>query len=235
MRFFPLVLVLSWCEALAPQEQHVRMSRRGVVAVATSALLGTGGAQAEVEVATTSKRGVVLKNGLKYFDIEEGTGASPSWGQLVTIAFTESVRKNPVSDPLKLFATDEYLIHHGNGRTIKGLDEGLHTMKVGGRRRIEVPAELGYVIGGLGPLPQWAPVVRKFNNALNSIEAGGAIVFDVTLLATKTDSADLGFYDDNSFAGEQLAEIVEKEQQVAAFLKNQAALAKAADKQAGGI
>jgi len=166
--------------------------------------------------------GVVLKNGLRYFDFEEGSGPTPRWGQVVSFAFTQSVRQKPGAKLQKIFSTDGYLIKHGNGRTIKGLDEGLHTMKVGGRRRIEVPEDLAYVQGGLGPLPEWAPTYRKFEKALKDMEPGGAIVFDVTMNKIKTDGADRGYYEDNSFTEDELKQIIANTEAVAKQLAREA-------------
>ena len=56
---------------------------------------------------------------------------------------------------------------HGNGRTIRGLDEGVHTMRIGGARRVEVPPQLAYTAPGLGPLPESAAGRRKLDRALD--------------------------------------------------------------------
>ena len=90
---------------------------------------------------------------------------------------------------------------HGNGRTIPGLDEGLHTMKLGEKRRIIIPPKLGYVGPGvLGPLPA-SPLGRyKLNKLLEQmIEAkAGNVVVDVELKNIMDDEADQGYYEDDS-------------------------------------
>mmetsp|Transcript_5184 Transcript_5184/g.7291 ORF Transcript_5184/g.7291 Transcript_5184/m.7291 type:complete len:213 (+) Transcript_5184:44-682(+) len=162
---------------------------------------------------------VILKNGLRYIDQTEGSGEMPRWGQLLKIAYSISVESSNDS-PIKIDERKEYLVHHGNGRTIRGLDEGLHTMRIGGKRRIEVPNQnLGYVTPGLGPLPESAATRRTFNKALSKLDA--TVVFDVALLDAFDDDADLGYYVDNSFTGKQLAGIIEKSQRVANSLPQQ--------------
>ena len=76
-----------------------------------------------------------------------------------------------------------FLVKHGNGRNVPGLDEGLHTMKVGGKRRIIVPPKLGYVSSGLGPIPVGPYGRWKLNRLLDRmVEAkGGNVVFDVEM------------------------------------------------------
>jgi len=221
-----LLVLVDREQALAPTPVITRRGalEQGLSTTATLLLL-TGAATTQPALAAAEEddaapaapqekvwkpNGVVLKNGLRYFDYEEGAGPTPRWGQVVSFEFTQSVRKAPGAKLQKIFSSDGYLIKHGNGRTIKGLDEGLHTMKVGGRRRIEVPAEgeLAYAQNGLGPLPEWAPTFRKFQKALKEVEPGGAIVFDVTMNKIKTDGADRGYYEDNSFTEAELTQII---------------------------
>jgi len=104
----------------------------------------------------------------------------------------------------KYDSAPSYLIKHGNGKTIPGLDEGLHTMKVGGVRRIIIPPKLGFVASGLGPLPV-SPWDRfKLNSLLdNMVELrAGQLVFDVELRSAIEDEADQGYYSDRSLSPE---------------------------------
>ena len=96
--------------------------------------------------------------------------------------------------------TDGYLIKHGNGMMIAGLDEGLHTMKVGGKRRILIPSKLGYVDTALGPMPEMPWNRWKLNNLLDDMVAvaGGTIIFEVAMLSIVEDEADQGYYSDDS-------------------------------------
>lgn len=183
--------------------------------LSSASVIGTQGIAASwadtIDVADLSlkkmARGVVLKNGLRYVDETSGTGAEPKWGDVLQISYSQSVRSSDGSF-IKIDEHPKYLIRHGNGRTVRGLDEGLHTMRVGGRRRIEIPPKLGYVIVGLGPLPDGPNKMRRFQRALDDMGDSGAIVFDVKLLATWKDGADLGLYEDSSFSQSELSLIV---------------------------
>ena len=153
----------------------------------------------------------VLKtsSGLKYIDLIPGTGISPSYGNVVSIAYTAFV-KLPNNDrqyptqPQRFDHSDAYLIKHGNGRMIAGLDEGIHTMKVGGTRRILVPPKLGFVDIGLGPLPDLPWDRYKLNQLLDQMVelSGGTVIYEVTLRSVIPDEADLGYYSDASLSPE---------------------------------
>jgi peptidylprolyl isomerase len=108
---------------------------------------GTTAAEESDEVITTD-------SGLKYIDTEVGDGATPETGQTVVVHYTGRLtdgtkfdssvdRGQPFSFPL------------GLGRVIAGWDEGLSTMKVGGKRKLIIPPELGYGAAGTpgGPIP----------------------------------------------------------------------------------
>ena len=159
------------------------------------------------------------KSGLKYIELSEGTGPSPQYGQLVSISYKAYVKLPDIQGrPQKLeeFDSDKaYLIKHGNGRTVPGLDEGIHTMKVGGKRRLIVPAKLGYVSGGLGPIPD-SPIGRyKLNKLLDKMVEvkGGNVVFDVTLRSVLEDEADQGYYKDDSLSPEDFEKLKNNVQQ----------------------
>ena len=92
---------------------------------------------------------VKTASGLGYVEIVEGTGAQPTTGDNVSVHYTgwlESGRKFDSShdrgQPL-VFPT-------GRGRVIKGWDEGVGSMKVGGKRKLIIPANLGYGAQGAG-------------------------------------------------------------------------------------
>ncbi len=92
---------------------------------------------------------ITLPSGLKYVEIKEGTGASPKTGQLVEVHYTGWLEDGEKFDSSKdRGRTFEFMI--GKGRVIKGWDEGVATMKVGGTRKLIIPSKLGYGSQGAG-------------------------------------------------------------------------------------
>ena len=92
---------------------------------------------------------ITLPSGLKYVEIKEGTGATPKTGQLVEVHYTGWLEDGEKFDSSKdRGKTFEFMI--GKGRVIKGWDEGVATMKVGGTRKLIIPSELGYGSQGAG-------------------------------------------------------------------------------------
>jgi FKBP-type peptidyl-prolyl cis-trans isomerase len=89
--------------------------------------------------------------GLKYVDEVVGTGASPSLGKVVIVHYTGWLEDGTKFDSSIGGQPLEFPI--GLGYVIKGWDEGLMTMKVGGKRKLIVPPELGYGASGNGPIP----------------------------------------------------------------------------------
>ncbi|CAM9721529.1 unnamed protein product, partial [Phaeothamnion confervicola] len=163
--------------------------------------------------------GKVTKNGVKYFDFKAGDGPEPQWGQLVSISFVLYARTSPDGQLVKIDSSDAnhepYLFKHGNGRQIKGLEEGLHSMRVGGRRRIVIPPRLGYTVPGLGPFPASPWSRRNLNGMLEKLASrpgSGELVVDVELLTTIDDDADQGYYGDDSLTLEELQEVMRKEE-----------------------
>jgi len=111
-------------------------------------------------------------SGLQYSDIKEGTGASPKTGQICVMDYTgwlwENGQKGKKFDSSVDRGTPfEFPI--GQGRVIKGWDEGVATMKVGGKRTLLIPPQLGYGSRGAG----------------NVIPPNATLLFEVELIAIK--------------------------------------------------
>ncbi|KAG7338874.1 peptidyl-prolyl cis-trans isomerase [Nitzschia inconspicua] len=157
------------------------------------------------------------ESGLKYFDLETGGTAAgfsndetPKYGQLCVISYS-AYMKLPAgnTDKQKFDSTKGYVIKHGNGKMIAGLDEGLHTMKQGGLRRIIIPPKLGFVSSGLGPLPEYPWQRFKLNSLIDQMIAqrGGNLIYDVRLERFFDDEADQGYYEDLDILPEERAEL----------------------------
>lgn len=88
-------------------------------------------------------------SGLKYIDEMEGTGDSPNTGQKVTVHYTGTLENGKKFDSSK-DRDEPFTFIIGIGQVIKGWDEGVATMKVGGKRKLIIPSELGYGTRGAG-------------------------------------------------------------------------------------
>ena len=90
-------------------------------------------------------------SGLKYADTAVGTGAEPQDGQTVVVHFTgwlaDGMQFDSSRDRNKPFG-----FQLGSRQVIKGWDEGVRGMRVGGKRRLIVPPSLGYGARGIGGL-----------------------------------------------------------------------------------
>lgn len=95
---------------------------------------------------------VTTASGLQYTDVVEGTGDSPEPGQLVTVHYTGTLPDGTKFDSSR-DRGQPFKFKIGVGQVIKGWDEGVGTMKVGGRRNLVIPPELGYGSRGIGPIP----------------------------------------------------------------------------------
>jgi FKBP-type peptidyl-prolyl cis-trans isomerase len=92
---------------------------------------------------------VTTPSGLKYVELEEGTGVTPQPGQKVTVHYTGTLEDGTKFDSSR-DRNRPFDFQIGLGQVIKGWDEGLSTMKVGGRRQLIIPPELGYGSRGAG-------------------------------------------------------------------------------------
>lgn len=111
---------------------------------------------------------VTTPSGLKYIDVVEGTGEMPQRGQTVTVHYTGTLENGRKFDSSR-DRNQPFEFPIGAGRVIKGWDEGLSTMKVGGQRRLIIPPELGYGSRGAGGV----------------IPPNATLIFDVELLGVR--------------------------------------------------
>jgi peptidylprolyl isomerase len=88
-------------------------------------------------------------SGLQYLDIVEGTGAMPQAGQRVTVHYTGTLDNGLKFDSSR-DRNRPFTFTIGVGQVIKGWDEGVATMRVGGQRKLIIPPELGYGARGAG-------------------------------------------------------------------------------------
>ena len=88
-------------------------------------------------------------SGLKYEDIETGTGVTAASGQKAKVHYTGWLKNGRKFDSSK-DRNDPFEFTLGAGQVIKGWDEGVAGMKVGGKRRLTIPPDLGYGARGAG-------------------------------------------------------------------------------------
>ena len=92
---------------------------------------------------------VTTGSGLKYEDLKEGTGAEAKAGQSVSVHYTGWLTDGQKFDSSK-DRNDPFAFVLGGGMVIKGWDEGVQGMKVGGVRKLTIPPQLGYGVRGAG-------------------------------------------------------------------------------------
>ncbi len=104
-------------------------------------------------------------NGLTYQDVAEGTGAEAKKGHQVSVHYTGWLMDGTKFDSSK-DRGDPFEFPLGAGQVIKGWDEGVAGMKVGGTRKLTIPPSLGYGARGAG----------------GAIPPNATLVFEVQLL-----------------------------------------------------
>ena len=115
---------------------------------------------------------VTTPSGLRIIDVKPGTGPVPQAGQTVTVNYTGWLfvdgKKGKKFDS-SLDRGEPFSFTLGQGDVIKGWDEGLATMHVGGKRTLIIPPDLGYGARGAG----------------GDIPPDATLIFDVDLLGAK--------------------------------------------------
>ena len=86
---------------------------------------------------------ITTKSGLKYVELKEGTGDEAKAGQTVEVHYTGWLKDGTKFDSSH-DRNRSFSFRLGAGQVIKGWDEGVAGMKVGGTRKLIVPPELGY-------------------------------------------------------------------------------------------
>lgn len=111
---------------------------------------------------------ITTPSGLKYVDLVEGTGASPTPGQSVTVHYTGTLEDGKKFDS-SVDRGQPFVFQIGRRRVIRGWDEGVMTMKIGGKRKLIIPPNLGYGARGAGGV----------------IPPNATLIFEVELLDVK--------------------------------------------------
>jgi len=107
-------------------------------------------------------------SGLKIDDLVTGDGAEAKSGQMVTVHYTGWLTNGSKFDSSK-DRNEPFRFKLGAGQVIRGWDEGVAGMKIGGKRKLTIPPQLGYGARGAGGV----------------IPPNATLVFDVELLDVK--------------------------------------------------
>lgn len=150
----------------------MRPSRRDiVVAIGLTAAAGITASRSLVTPASAQPV-MTTPSGLKIIDIKIGTGAMPKTGQTVVVNYTgwlyENGKKGKKFDS-SVDRNEPFSFPIGRGQVIPGWDEGVATMRVGGKRTLIIPPDLAYGSSGAGGV----------------IPPNATLIFDVDLLAIK--------------------------------------------------
>ncbi len=137
-----------------------RSSLMAIVVLTLS--VGVGGSMAE------SNQEVTTPSGLKYVDQAVGTGDVAVVGKNVSVHYTGWLENGKKFDS-SVDRGQPFSFPLGAGRVIKGWDEGVQGMKVGGKRKLTIPSDLGYGSRGAGGV----------------IPPNATLVFDVELLGVR--------------------------------------------------
>ena len=102
---------------------------------------------------------VETESGLKYYDIVEGDGATPEQGQVVEVHYSGWLQEDGTKFDSSVDRGETFSFALGTGGVIAGWDEGVATMKVGGKRQLVIPAELAYGENGRPGIPPGATLI----------------------------------------------------------------------------
>ena len=136
-----------------------------LVAQSASDLMDDSGDEAMAGDAASAENVVTTDSGLQYVVIEEGDGASPQAGQRVFVHYVGTLEDGTKFDSSRDRGRP-FDFKIGQGQVIKGWDEGVGDMKVGDRRKLIIPPDLGYGARGAGGV----------------IPPNATLIFDVELL-----------------------------------------------------
>lgn len=146
------------------------MIRFLIVSVIIASIIGCGEENPTMPAPTTpgAEKEIATATGLKYVELKVGTGAEARPGMNVSVHYTGWLTNGNKFDS-SVDRGEPFEFPLGAGRVIRGWDEGVAGMKIGGKRKLIIPSELGYGARGAG----------------NDIPPNSTLVFEVELLGVK--------------------------------------------------
>ncbi|MCL1472582.1 FKBP-type peptidyl-prolyl cis-trans isomerase [Argonema antarcticum] len=168
MLAFGLILVIAQIsspQSIANASELIQTQPISVSSTINKTLVADNTMSSAENVNPGNEETVTTPSGLKYIDLVPGTGATPKTGQTVIVHYTGTLEDGTKFDSSR-DRNEPFSFPLGQGRVIKGWDEGISNMRVGGRRKLIIPPELGYGARGAGGL----------------IPPNATLIFDVELL-----------------------------------------------------
>jgi FKBP-type peptidyl-prolyl cis-trans isomerase len=165
-----LVIIVVWLgfvEYHNYQANQQALQSKHATATALASITPTPSAGPDTPPAVTGTP-KTLPGGLQYIDVKQGTGKTVASGNKISVQYTGWLQSNGKKfDSSYDHGGQPFSVTVGQGQVIKGWDEGLIGMKVGGTRRLIIPPSLGYGAQGQPP----------------TIPANATLIFDVTAVS----------------------------------------------------
>lgn len=150
------------------QQKTMIATAFAVAALLAVACGGPAPDEGQEKTMTADANQVTTASGLKYTDLKPGDGATAKAGDTVQVHYTGTLESGKKFDSSRDRGTPlEFQV--GVGQVIKGWDEGIAGMKVGGQRTLVIPPDLGYGASGAGGV----------------IPPNATLIFDVELVGIK--------------------------------------------------
>jgi peptidylprolyl isomerase len=172
--YFPKIAVLAFLPLITASGCGPKTTPSADTQTPPPAASPSGDASVSQVPMTTTIAGKTVRlkfmpGGLKYYDTIVGTGASPKAGQTASMRYTGTLLDGTKFDSSYDRGSAPFDFTLGAGQVIAGWDEGVATMKVGGKRRLVIPSTLAY--GANPPSP--------------AIPPNATLIFDVELVGVK--------------------------------------------------
>ncbi len=164
-RIVALVAVLWLAAAGCQQSAENQMPAAGNGGTAADTGAAAMDQQADAAAAAPAAEEVKLPNGLVYQDLVVGDGAVAEKGMKATVHYTGWLTDGTKFDS-SVDRGQPFSFTLGQGQVIKGWDEGVQGMRVGGKRKLTIPPDMAYGARGYPPV----------------IPPGSTLVFEVQLL-----------------------------------------------------
>jgi len=134
-------------KAATSKSTHTVAPNTATSHAATHAATATAGART---TSSPTVHWITTGSGLKYKDTVVGKGPQPKPGDAIQVNYTGRFPDGKVFDSSLTSGRTPFELHVGRGEVIKGWDEGLSTMHVGGKRKLIIPPSLAYGAAGAG-------------------------------------------------------------------------------------